>query len=84
MDNTYNGYANYETWNVCLWIDNEYGIYMAQREQFAGQTVSEEQAADFVMTFFPTGTPDFDSVGDYAKVDWSEVAESITETASDC
>ena len=24
---TYNGWTNYETWNVALWIDNERGTY---------------------------------------------------------
>lgn len=26
-DTTYNGYANYETWNFSLWIDNDQGMH---------------------------------------------------------
>lgn len=26
-DKTYNGWTNYETWNVKLWLDNEQGTY---------------------------------------------------------
>ena len=28
----YNGWANYETWNVALWIDNDQGSYFAAFE----------------------------------------------------
>ena len=27
IDTTYNGWTNYETWNVALWLDNEYFYY---------------------------------------------------------
>ena len=28
-DTTYNGFKNYETWNVALWIGNDYPTYRA-------------------------------------------------------
>ncbi len=32
-DNRYNGWANYETWLVALWIDNDAGSYDLWRER---------------------------------------------------
>lgn len=29
---TYNGWKNYETWVVALWIDNDYGCYRLRQE----------------------------------------------------
>ena len=31
ISKSYNGYANYETWNVALWIQNDYGFYSIAR-----------------------------------------------------
>jgi hypothetical protein len=31
-DKKYNGWANYETWNVALWIDNDQGSYSQRCE----------------------------------------------------
>ena len=27
MDNTYNGWPNYQTWNVALWLQNDYPLH---------------------------------------------------------
>jgi hypothetical protein len=32
-DKTYNGWTNYETWNVSLWLDNDQGSYSFWNER---------------------------------------------------
>lgn len=31
-DDSYNGWKNYETWNVALWIENDEGLYSIARQ----------------------------------------------------
>ena len=31
-DTEYNGWTNYETWNVALWIDNDQGLQITAKE----------------------------------------------------
>lgn len=47
MCNKYNGYSNYPTWCVSLWIDNEEGTYN-QRCEYARQAWDETYATQYL------------------------------------
>jgi hypothetical protein len=78
--NTYNGWTNWATWNVNLWIDNEEGTYRA-KQQFLrrASTINAYTVAEFcrdVLTAFygREHTPDMEP-RDMANVDWEQIAE---------
>ena len=82
MTETYNGYKNYETWNVCLWVCNEYNVYISARE-FAqmNPNITKAMAEEFVLSWYPEGTPDFEThaCDGYNLVDWDEVKDCLQE-----
>jgi hypothetical protein len=76
----YNGWHNWATWNTELWIDNDEPMYRA-KIRFIRQHTSKEITGKTVSAFvmgelMPNGTPDFDSVAEYADVRWGEIAAS--------
>lgn len=77
----YNGHANYETWNVCLWIDNEEFIYRDKVRLIRrkGDRLTAADVEAFAREYFPDGTPDMDGPADMNKVDWDEIADGWKE-----
>ena len=77
MTTEYNGWANWETWNIALWIDNDYSVYMRRCDyvdaSFERWNVTGVKS--FIRDMFPNGTPDFaNSVGCNTSSDyWDEV-----------
>ncbi len=74
MTSTYNGYKNYETWNVSLWFQNDEAMY-----EFAKSCQSYDQFMDAMMmgsTTTPDGVAWNDKTLDYDKLD--EIIESIS------
>jgi hypothetical protein len=78
---TYNGWKNWETWNVALWCDNEEGIY---RERMRSKPHTADECEAFVREQFPNGTPDMtDPYEAREAVDWQEIAEHWSEDYED-
>ena len=74
MSSKYNGWTNYETWNISLWIDNDEDI-----RELAIKSIS---FFDFVLkyfnTFYEMQTNDGISFFDY-RVNVDELDEKIKE-----
>lgn len=79
----YQGWANWETWNVALWFGNDEGLYRnAVREAQSRDGFDADGAEDFVRDLLPDGTPDFrGEPGKYDEVDWQAIADDFNEMA---
>ena len=79
---SYNGWKNYETWNVALWIDNEEGSYHERRDMArSARSVGEyaRMLQDWVEEMAPDlGASMFSDLLNAAlsEVDWDEIAEA--------
>jgi len=69
LDTSYNGWENYETWNVALWISNDEGLY-----NIARRCVDYKQFVANISEFM-TQTPD--------GVEWNDPAVNVIQINSD-
>ena len=72
-DNTYNGWANYETWNIALWLGNDEGLY-----SLASEYTDYRQFAQFMSDCGVTMTPDGVSYTD-SKLNIEELNEELAD-----
>ena len=91
----YNGWSNYETWNVKLWMDNDEGSYRYWQEQTLEvweQTDHDKdetvrKLADMIESEHQEAMPELsgtfsDLLGAaLSEVDWHEIAESLMSDA---
>lgn len=87
-DETYNGWANRETWALNLWLASDEGLYVAAM-QFAHDLRHEDGARDTATREWfeneiapsldetPTGRDVLSDIGSLWRVDWSEIAEAL-------
>jgi hypothetical protein len=88
---SYNGWTNYETWAVKLWLDNEPGTYHdATRRADLAISAGEEryELADWLKEYVGAMMPDLPASlasdllnGALSDVDWFEVADSYLDDA---
>jgi len=69
LSTQYNGWENYETWNVALWIDNDQSLY-----DIARRCVDYKQFVEYISEF-KTQTPD--------GVEWNDPAINVIQINSD-
>ncbi len=81
-DKEYNGWTNWETWNVALWVDNDYETYK-RKQRFVMYKVWGRRYEDLVEEFcneeYPNGTPDMDNSSEMRKVNYQEIADAWKE-----
>ena len=79
-ENSYNGWTNWETWNLNLWLANDEDLYRdMQRMLRRVHSVEnlEDQLKGFCIEVFPEGTPDMSGAKDLFAVNWTEIAEAL-------
>lgn len=79
---SYNGWKNWETWNVALWCDKlGNGGPAIYRDRMRVKPRTADECEQFVRDYFPSGTPDMETREidpfdhDEVRVDWQEIAE---------
>lgn len=77
----YNGWTNYETWNLNLWIENEEPLYRAKQSVIrrAWNPITGDDVKRFFLAVMDGTTPDFDMLRESGEtvdpINFDEIAE---------
>lgn len=82
--NEYNGYYNYETWNISLWIDNEQSSqeYWAERAREALENAIQNRASEQIASLPPEDRAAI-NLADALKDEHEESLPELTGFAAD-
>jgi hypothetical protein len=88
-ESDYNGWKNYETWNLNLWVQNDEGFYgsmveelrdILDRHESDWENVSLAEVRGMFRDVIGSKTPDGVSTSDPA-IDWYELSDALLELA---
>jgi len=93
-DNTYNGWTNWETWIVNVWIDNDQKLHEHYRKMARAEISSNKRSATFKLSVtlreqFDEWMPEVEGVyldllsGAMREIDWVEIARHLIEGAEE-
>jgi hypothetical protein len=87
---SYNGWSNYETWNVKLWLDNEQNSAYAMEELAAIHRDNVYELAGQIKDYVECDMPDMEASlwsdllrSAFDEVDWREIARAYIEDLPD-
>lgn len=76
----YNGWTNWETWQILLWASNAEDLYNEVcRFTECYPSARSSRCKAFFLDLFPEGTPDMDGVQEMQNVNWQEIAQHLEE-----
>jgi hypothetical protein len=86
-DKRYNGWTNYETWNVALWLDNDEALYTDKRHLLRA-SVDKEHYTNALREYVHGFADEFGKFGDVntdelSKVNWDEIADADWEESEE-